>query len=127
MKSPSSRAIRNPTKDFFESLVSCVFGLLTMQLTSDANYFVNAKSHAREKQLLTGCLYTVVVYQFSEHKAQLYSTCILCIHPLIIGFYHGSGKSLIIMMCLLNVYKSIAKCKCDCSLSQEKLREYKKP
>ena len=74
-----------------------------MQLTSDANYFVNAKSHAREKQLLTGCLYTVVVYQFSEHKAQLYSTCILCIHPLIIGFYHGSGKSLIIMMCLLNV------------------------
>ena len=49
-------------------LVSWVVGLLTMLMTSDANNFVNSKSHARENPLLAGYLETVVVYVFSEHK-----------------------------------------------------------
>ena len=55
----------------FTSLVSCVFGLLSTRLTSEAD-FVNAKtskSQARGKGLLTGYLRTVLVYEFSEHKA----------------------------------------------------------
>ena len=40
---------------FFASLVSRIVGLFyTTRLTSDANDFVNAKSHAREKPLFAG-------------------------------------------------------------------------
>ena len=40
----------------------------TETLATQAKDFVNAKTHAREKQLLTGFLRTVVVYAFSENK-----------------------------------------------------------
>ena len=55
----------------FASLVSCVFGLLSTRLISEAD-FVNAKtrkSQARGKKLLTQYLRTVLVYEFSEHNA----------------------------------------------------------
>ena len=58
-------------------LVSWVVGFLTMLITSNANNFVNSKSHARENPLLAGYLHTVVVYAFSEDKVWLYATCIL--------------------------------------------------
>ena len=38
----------------FASLVSRVFGLLSTRLTSDANDFVNAKSHAGKKNCAQG-------------------------------------------------------------------------
>ena len=46
------------TESFASLLVSVSVFFLTTRLTctSDANYFVNTKSHAREKQLLTGYL-----------------------------------------------------------------------
>ena len=69
--------------------VSFVFGLLT---TRDAKDFVNTKSQARKKQLLTGHLHTVVVYALSE---------------LIFGFYHAFERSVIIMLCLLIVVLSV--------------------
>ena len=59
-----------------------------MCLTRDAKDFVNTKSQAREKQLLTAYLHTVVVYALSE---------------LIFGFYHAFDRSVIIMLCILNV------------------------
>ena len=55
----------------FASLVSCLYGLLTTRLKSEAD-FVNAKtskSQAREKKLLKEYVRTVLVYVFSEHKA----------------------------------------------------------
>ena len=72
----------SPVTKSFASLVSSVFGFLTRRLTSDAKDFVIAKSHVRQKQMFTGHLRTVEVYAFSEHKATLYATCILCIHSL---------------------------------------------
>ena len=53
------------------------------------------ESQAREKKLLTEYLRTVLVYVFSEHKAQLYAKCILCIYQLILGFYHSFGRRVI--------------------------------
>ena len=55
----------------FASLVSCLFGLLTTRLKSEAD-FANAKtskSQAREKKLLKEYLRTVLVDVLSEHKA----------------------------------------------------------
>ena len=49
----------------------CVFGLLSTRLTREAD-FVNAKtskSQARGKILLTRYLRTILVYEFSGHKA----------------------------------------------------------
>ena len=96
-------ACLSPVTKSFATLVSSVFGFLTTRLTSDAKDFVIAKSHARQKQLLTEYLRTVVVYAFSEHKAKLYVTCILCIYTLIFGFYHAFGRSVIIMLRILNI------------------------
>ena len=55
----------------FASLFSCLFGLLTTRLKSEAD-FVNvktSKNQGREKKLLTEYLRTVLVNVFSEHKA----------------------------------------------------------
>ena len=54
--------------------------------------------------MLTGHLRTVEVYAFSEHKAKLYATCILCIYiHWIFGFHHAFGRSVIIMLRILNI------------------------
>ena len=63
-----NRFSRRSLKFALQLLVSLVVGLLTMLMRSDANNFINSKSHARENPLLASYLHTVVVYVFSEHR-----------------------------------------------------------
>ena len=103
------------------SVVGNIFSPLSLVGYPHSHPRKSAQSHnARQKQLLTGYLRTVVIYAFSEHKTKLYATCILCMYLLIqfwllSRFWQERDCNAVPFE---RWFMSQSVCKCDCSLSQ---------